>query len=126
MMEDDFEVKAGGGDPMDVGAHVAKFLGVKKVTSDKYEGERRRWEFEITAGQFAGRLITALTDLVPSTVNHCGVIIAGLIGRPLATKDRPAQLVNEAVGKVYLVGYRVGSKGGKPAVRSVDAVPPGM
>lgn len=108
--------------PVPVGMYAAKFAGVADHTLA--DGSVRwRWAWSITHGPLTGQTASALTDrgINPNTL--AGVLIAGLLGRPLAVGEHVKQSLDQCVGKPYVISVQPGPKGGKPGVRSVGAPP---
>jgi hypothetical protein len=111
-------------EPVPVGFYLSTFKGVEDF---KMQDGALKWRFvwEITKGEHVGKLATALTDRKLSLTALPGVLIAGLLGRTLATGENVKAAVEGCVGKVYMVGVQPGPKNGKPGVRSVGP-PPAM
>jgi hypothetical protein len=87
----------------------ATFEGVRPFETDKPKMGRGGkpmepgviWEFRITAGEFAGKVISRVTAATPTTKNACGTFIEGLRGRPLVLGEQPD--VSAYVGQQFLV-----------------------
>jgi hypothetical protein len=108
-----------------VGMYLARFVGVEPITNAKWEGERWRWTWEVTAGPHAGCKADALTQLDISPATQAGRIVAGLLGRAIIPGEDVQAAINGCSGRPYMVSVENGPKGGKPGVRTV-AFPPAM
>jgi hypothetical protein len=112
--------------PVPPGMFVSKFAGWSDVTlpgQPPQGGPRWRWVWQVTAGEHTGRQATALTSCDIHPASHAGILIAGLLGRPLVPGENVQAAIQACVGQVYLVSVQIGPKGGKPAVRSVGKPP---
>lgn len=109
------------GNALDVGNYVAEYGG---VNDQDLNGETKwRWLWKVRAGRAAGKDATALTNRSISPNSHPGQLVKGLLGRDITPGENVETALKACVGKTYLIGYKVGPKGGKPAVREVGPVP---
>ena len=109
------------GNALDVGNYVAEYGG---VADTDLNGETKwRWLWKVKAGRSAGKDATALTNRNISPNSHPGQLVKGLLGRDIVPGENVEAVLKGCVGKTYLVGYKPGPKGGKPAVREVGPVP---
>lgn len=110
-------------------AYYARFLGVsdKEVTPVPGQPPETKWRFEfaISKGEHAGKKPACLTNRKLSANTQAGQIVAGFAGRPLKAGDKIPEIIQEAVGKEWLVNVAPGPQGGKPQIRSVSQ-PPAM
>ena len=115
-------------DPVPSGMYYGVFAGVEDVTLDakdaKDDGIRWRFSWTVSTGPEAGRQANALCSRTIHESSLAGVLIAGLIGRPIKAGDNVKALIDGCVGKAYMVSVAPGPKGGKPGVRSVGTPPP--
>lgn len=109
------------GNVLDVGNHIAEYCGL--VDQDLNGEMKWKWTWKIKAGKFAGKEATALTSrgIIPSS--HPGQLVKGLLRRDIVPGEDVEAALKACVGKTYLIGYKPGPKGGKPAVREVGPVP---
>jgi hypothetical protein len=105
------KVSAGG---VPVGSYHARFTGVEAVNNEF--GDGLRWNFEITAGTNAGRIVSRTTAKTPTPRNTCGKLLSGITGKPL-TIGGEFELAAFA-GRPYLVVVTEGQTGST----RVDAV----
>jgi hypothetical protein len=108
--------------PVPVGMYLVEFAGFEDKTLP--DGPRWRWAWKVKAGDHAGQYATALTGCDIHPASAAGVLIAGLLGRPIRPGENVKAAVEGCVGKTYMVSVQPGPKGGKPAVRSVGTPPP--
>ncbi len=78
------------------GVYVGTFLGTAMM---KDNGKPRlgndgkpmepglEWQFEITDGEHAGQIVSRITSTIPTTKNAAGVLLAGMLGRPVRPDD---------------------------------------
>lgn len=115
--------------PVPAGMYYGVFAGVEDVALDakdaKDDGSRWRFAWTVNTGPEAGKAANALVNRSIHESSHAGILIAGLIGRPIKPGDNVKVLVDECKGKSYMVSVAPGPKGGKPGVRSVGT-PPAM
>jgi hypothetical protein len=106
-----------------IGFHVGPFKGIENF---KMSDGALKWRFvwEVQSGPEKGNLATSLTDRTIDANKLPGVLIAGLLGRPLVPGENVEEAVKACIGTVYMVEVKVGPKGGKPCVRSVSKPPP--
>jgi hypothetical protein len=115
-----------------VGIYSADFMKVEEVVMDtKYisrpddDGKRWRWSWRVATGDHRGKFASALTGKKLDPNSEAGGLIRGLLGRDLQVGENVKASIDACVDKRYLVRVAPGSRGGKPAVRSVD-LPPEM
>lgn len=109
------------GNALDVGNYVAQYGGL--VDHDLNGETKWRWAWTVKGGRAAGKDATALTNRTISPNSHPGELVKGLIGRDIVPGENVETALKECVGKTYLIAYKSGPKGGKPAVREVGPVP---
>lgn len=124
-----WQFQEGGGayDDVPPAAYLAEFKGVTDKTVNPVPGQppetKWRFEFRISSGPHAGKTPPCLVGRKIGPNTHAGRLIAGFKGSPLAVGDNLPNIVQEAVGKTWLVNVAPGPQGGKPAVRFVSAPP---
>ena len=125
IVGDPWVVKASGGEPLPPGVYTARFVAVEPFENlEKGITGKWKWTWEIASGPHKGTVGSALTDQSISPNTHSGRLVAGMAGRPIVCGDNVKALVDNAIGKTYMVRQAAGPKGGKPSVQSAD-VPPG-
>jgi hypothetical protein len=112
--------------------YASDFVKVEEVVMDtKYisrsddDGKRWRWSWRVATGPHTGKFASALTGKNLNPNSQAGGLIRGLLGRDLEVGENVKASIDACVGKRYLVSVAPGSRGGKPAVRSVN-LPPEM
>jgi hypothetical protein len=106
---------------LEVGNYIAEYAG---LTDTDVSGDKKwRWLWKVVKGKASGRDASALTNREITTGSHPGQLVKGLLGREIQAGEDVETALKECVGKMYLVGYKAGPKGGKPAVREVGPVP---
>jgi hypothetical protein len=113
--------------PLPIGFYLGVFKGVEDapVKPQKADdtGERWRFSWEVQSGEHKGKAATALTDRSISPTALPGVLISGLLGRPLIAGESVKDAIDSCKGKSYMVSIQAGPKGGKPQVRAVSQPP---
>jgi hypothetical protein len=90
------------------GVYVGPFLSLDEFKGDgkprmghdgKPMGPAVEWQFEVGQGPHKGQIIGRITSAKPTAKNSCGVLLQGLVGRPLKPDEEVD--VSQYVGKVY-------------------------
>jgi hypothetical protein len=114
-----FVVQSGG--VLEVNNYFGEYVG---VTDQDLSGETKwRWTWKVKTGNAKGKDATALTNRTISPNTHAGQLVKGLLGRDISPGENVETALKQCVGKTYLIAYKPGPKGGKPAVREVGPVP---
>ena len=98
------------------GLYRAKFLGAKADTHPEY-GAGLKWEFEITEGPSAGKVVSRTTSPVPTSKNACGKMLQMLTGG-VAALNQEFDL-DRFVGQLFQVMVEANSTGNGTRVGSV-------
>jgi len=110
------------GEPLAEGMYLATFAG---VADHMVEGTAKwRWAWTVKSGPMTGREASALTDKSVNPNTLPGRIVLGLAGRDIKTGESFKAVVEEAVGKTFMVSVQKGPQGGKAGVKSVGTPPP--
>jgi hypothetical protein len=107
-----------------IGFHVGPFKGIEDFKLPNSSELKWRFAWEVQSGSEKGNFATSVTDRSIDPNKLAGVLIAGLLGRPLVPGENVEEAVKACIGKVYMVNVQPGPKGGKPCVRSVSKPPP--
>lgn len=109
-------------EPLPVGFYVGTFKGVEEV---KLPDGSVKWRFswEVQSGEHKGKAATALVDRNINPKSQTGVLISGLLERPLVPGENVKDAITACVSKVCMVGVQPGPQGGKPQVRSCGKPP---
>jgi hypothetical protein len=91
------------------GQYVAQFLGIKDTQHVEF-GPGLCFEFQVAAGEYAGRKVSRITSDQPTLGNAAGKMLAGLFGRALE-KDQELD-PDQLVGREYVVTVEQGPSGG--------------
>jgi hypothetical protein len=69
-----------------------------------------RWKWRISAGEFAGQIVSCVTGSAPGPENACSKVLAALIGRAL----KAGEAIDPDVcwGRQYLLVLAAGKEGG--------------
>jgi hypothetical protein len=113
--------------------YTAEFVQVEEVEAKPGTdyGPGWRWQFRITEGEHAGKLVSRTTSQEPSQKNVCGKMLMAVTGRPLAVNEEVD--LAAYVGRRYLVtmepdftgkGTRVGTAVAYPSANGAAAKPP--
>jgi hypothetical protein len=108
--------------PLPVGFYISTFKGVEEAKLQQGEA-KWRWTWEVQSGEHKGKIASALTDRSISPTALPGVLISGLLGRPLIAGESVKDAIDSCKGKSYMVSIQAGPKGGKPQVRAVSQPP---
>lgn len=106
-----------------VGTYRAEFLGLKKNQHPQF-GDGLEWSFRIKGGGFDGKLASRTTATTIGPTNSAGVLLAGMLGRPLQTGEK-ANLASMK-GEMFQVVVETNTgKGTRIAsARPIAAAPP--
>jgi len=111
------------GEPLPEGMYYATFAG---VADHMVEGVSKwRWAWTVKSGDMTGREASALTDKCVNPNTLPGRIVRGLANREIKTGENFKGVVDEAVGKTFMIYVAKGPQGGKAGVKVVST-PPSM
>lgn len=92
------------------GIYIGKFLGIQPMKNDgkprlgkdgKPMPDGVEWQFEISEGDYAGKIVGRITSAMPTTKNSCGTLLMGLCGKALTANDEID--ANDYVGHIYQI-----------------------
>ncbi len=98
------------------GLYRTKFLGAKADTHPEY-GAGLKWEFEVTEGPMAGKIVGRTTSPAPTLKNGCGKMLQMLTGGTAALHQEFD--LDQYVGREFQVMVETNSTGTGTRVGSV-------
>jgi hypothetical protein len=104
------------------GSYTGTFVGVEatEANPEKGFGPGIRWKFQIDAGAYAGQTVSRITGNTPSPKNACGMMLTGLMGRPI--KEGEQIDPDTFRGKRYMIVVTA-SQGGGTRVEAIVPMP---
>jgi hypothetical protein len=103
--------------------YAAEFVGVEETPprpGTDY-GPGWRWRFRITAGEYANRIVSRVTNQAPTLKNNCGKMLQAVTGRPIALNEEVD--LTAYVGRRYSVQMEPDSTGKGTRVGTVMVMP---
>jgi hypothetical protein len=110
------EFVVGGADSVPPGIYKAAFVGVEPTTHADY-GEGLRFDWKVTGGEHAGKIVSRTCKPQPTASNVTGKLIAGLRGEQLRAGER-VSLANH-IGREYTIVVATAANGTSSRVESV-------
>src|SRR3569623_2387219 len=93
-----------------VGFYQALFRGVSDITLPSDGSIKWRWEWEVQSGSEKGKIASALTDRSISPTTLPGVLIAGLLARPVQPGENVKAAIDSCKGRTFMVNVIAGPK----------------
>jgi hypothetical protein len=115
------EVKSKG---VPAGNYMAVFKGVQDFKIPATGEDRWRWAWQVKSGEHTGSEASTLSDKNINANVRAGRIVAGLLGRAIKVGDNVKALIDDCIGKTYLIGVGKGIKDGAVGVQTVGQLPP--
>lgn len=117
--QDVTELEGGSSGPP-AGEYVAAFVGLKKTNHEKW-GPGLQFRFKVLEGPEAGSETVRTGKAVPRPSNSSGRLLAGLLGRPFAPKEKLS--IGNLVGKRFRVLVNAGKDGVSTRLDSIIRIP---
>ncbi len=118
----ELECGSGGGEPVPLGLHRAKFVGLEHLPATEKDGTRYgeavRLKFEVVGGEHAGKVASNIGPTKPTPQNTTGRILASM-----GLDVGPGKKVNlrECIGREYNVAVQP-NRTNRPVVGSAYPV----
>jgi len=110
------ELVVGGSDSVPPGAYKATFLGVERTLHPEY-GDGLRFDWKITGGEHAGKIISRTCKPTPTASNQTGKLLAGLRGEQLKAGEKLS--LASYIGREYTIVVGIAANGTSTRVESV-------
>jgi len=111
-----------GGVSLPEGTYYGEFVAVDK-TENKFQADKGalRWDWKVTQGEFAGKIMSRTTGDKPGPDNACGRILIGLLGKTPAANETIN--IKACVGRKYICQVAKAKDSTTTRVESVTLLP---
>jgi hypothetical protein len=111
-----------GGVSLPEGTYYGEFVAVDKTENKFQPGKGAlRWDWKVTQGEFAGKIMSRTTGDKPAADNACGRILIGLLGKTPAASE--SINIKACVGRKYICLVAKAKDSTTTRVESVTLLP---